>query len=93
MGDTYVLSKEEFIELMNKSIKSSEMVVFSTILHGNLTACSKKINAKRMSIAFAGDAFKKPDTISDILGSIVGGILIINKNHIHTKHITKEGKT
>lgn len=39
---TYVYSKEDFIDFIEKQVKSDEVIVFTNEMHGNLSVSKKK---------------------------------------------------
>ena len=43
---------------------------------------SKKVRAKRITLGFGADAFKRPDDISDIMNSKVGGLIVVKKEFL-----------
>lgn len=86
---TYTFNKELFLEAMENLIDDDEFVIFSTTPQGQMAAANKSFKAKKVGIAFSEDVFDKPNTISDILNSRVGG-LIICKKEIISKQVKTE---
>jgi len=40
------------------------------------------VRAKRITLGFGADAFKRPDDISDIMNSKVGGLIVVKKEFL-----------
>lgn len=91
---TYVMSKEYFLKQMESFVKEGEVIILSSTPQGNISGRTKK-NLKQISIGFADDAFKNPDTITDIMQSKPFGLIIIDKKFIPedtlNRTIEKEG--
>lgn len=73
---TYVFTKKQFMEQMDKFVKDDEVLVFTTTPYGQTSGASKKIPAKRIGFAFASDAFKDADHIHDIMQSKVAAMIV-----------------
>lgn len=86
---TYTFDKKLFLETIDKWVKDDEFVIFSTTPCGSLRAASKKVKGKTISFGFSQDAFENPDTISDILNSKIGGLIICKKS-VLSKTVQKE---
>ena len=63
---TKVMDKKFFLTWLEKQIDDNEIILFSQDLTGEASV-SKKRNEKKVSFAFAADAFKNKDTIGDIV--------------------------
>ena len=78
MGQCYILSKKNFIKQLNELIKDDEAVILSTIKQGRISGATKK-RLKSVEIAFNNDCFKNPETVSDLMGSFVSGLILLKK--------------
>lgn len=78
VGSCYVFTKEQFIEQINKLVKKDDAIIFSTIKQGSMGGLSKR-NLKHFDTGFTSDCFKDSQGISDLLSSVTGGIIILEK--------------
>lgn len=79
MGQCYIFTKKQFLEQMEKLI-DGEAVIFSTIKQGVVSGASKK-KLKSFEVAFSNDCFKNSETISDLIGSLTAGMILLKKEY------------
>ena len=85
---TFVLTKKQLIETIDKSIGDEDVVVLTSEIYGSLYAASKRIPLVRVPMAFAGDAFKTPEGLNNSVGKgqLFGFFTTDDKNVINESH-------
>lgn len=79
---TIACTKKEFIEMIDELVEENKFIVFSNDLVGELKGATKKKNYKQASFAFASDAFKKPEFVSDFMKSFTFAAIILDEEHL-----------
>lgn len=79
---TIVFNKKEFLEKIAEFIDDDEYVIFSTDVCGTVSAPSKKVPAKLIPFAFSKGAFASKDSISDLMRTKLGGMVIMKLEQI-----------
>lgn len=86
---TYTFNKEMFLKNIENFVEKDEIVIFSSTPVGRISGATKKCKGKTINMGFSEDVFKDKETISDILGSKVFG-LIVCKKKILSERVQKE---
>jgi len=80
---TYILTKKQLIETIEKFEEGNKVFLLSNSTCGSISATGKKgKELKKLSFAFIGNCFKNPGTVSDIIQSWRGGLIVMDKKYI-----------
>ena len=75
------------MEQMDKLVDDNEFIIFSNSPWGSVSGASKKIKGKRINFGFSQEVFKDPQTVTDILKSKIGAMIVGNKSMLSEKMI------
>jgi hypothetical protein len=76
---TIVFKKEEFLKQIGEIIGEDEYVIYSSDVHGTVSAPTKKTPAKLIPFAFNKSAFGDQESINDIMRRAkLGGLVIMH---------------
>lgn len=81
---TQVATKKNFIKML-ESMDDDQILVFTTDLYGSSMAASKKIPLIRLPFAFAGDAFKRPNSLNPFMQNPSFAVILLPKEEL-SKH-------
>jgi hypothetical protein len=83
---TEVMTKEMFLEFIDKLVDKNEVVIFTNKLENIKLLSEKKQNyAKVYSSVFPNDIFKSKDSVADLMNCKLTGIIICHNKYLNDK--------
>ena len=79
---TYIFNKDMMKKQIDKLVSDDEMIILSNTLQGDMRGASKRLKGKIIGFGFSELIFKDKENISDLLDSVLFGMIIINKKHL-----------
>lgn len=84
--ETEIMTKEVFLEFIDKLMNKNEVVIFTNRLENVKVLSQKKKNyAKSYSVVYPNDIFKNKDSIADLLNCRLTGIIICDNKFLNEK--------
>jgi hypothetical protein len=83
---TEIMTKEVFLEFVDKLIGKNEVVIFTNRLENIKLLSQKKTNyAKSYSAVYPNDIFKNKDSIADLMNCRLTGMIICDNKFLNDR--------